>query len=183
MTLNYLEASDEREKIRNKYNNMFYIYVRCFSAKIRPFDKEVVLNAQTLDERELKAVWVTPLVGDVSVNGESTFRTNMTEVLNIMDSYGLNALIFHVRTHNNALYPSSINPKATYISNIDFSRFDPIEWLIDECHKRGIEMHAWMNPYRYSTTYQTGTMPSANSTIKFKQLTGRENLKPCFKQC
>ncbi len=151
-----------------------------FSAKIRPFDKEVVLNAQTLDERELKAVWVTPLVGDVSVNGESTFRTNMTEVLNIMDSYGLNALIFHVRTHNNALYPSSINPKATYISNIDFSRFDPIEWLIDECHKRGIEMHAWMNPYRYSTTYQTGTMPSANPQSSSSNLLEGKILNPAL---
>ena len=58
----------------------FIFMFAVFSAKIRPFDKEVVLNAQTLDERELKAVWVTPLVGDVSVNGESTFRTNMTEV-------------------------------------------------------------------------------------------------------
>ena len=86
----------------------------------------------------------------------------MTNTLDIMEFYGLNALIFHVRTHNNALYPSKINPKATYVSNIDFNRFDPIEWLIAESHKRGIEMHAWMNPYRYGTSYQTGPMPSSN---------------------
>ncbi len=122
---------------------------------------EPVLNAQPNDERMLKAVWVTPFVGDVNVNGESSFKSNMTNVLNNMENFGYNALIFHVRTHNNAFYPSNLNPKATYVSNINFSSFDPIEWLVNESHARGIELHAWMNPYRTGTQF-TGSMPSAN---------------------
>jgi len=52
------------------------------------------------------------LLGDVSINGVSAFQNTMTETLDIMEYYGLNAMIFHVRTHNNAFYPSTLNPKA-----------------------------------------------------------------------
>ena len=47
-----------------------------------------IIDAQTDSERMLKAVWVTPFVGDVSLNGESVFKSNMTAVLNKMDDYG-----------------------------------------------------------------------------------------------
>src|SRR5690554_4615335 len=126
----------------------FIFILGIFFVDNKKIDSDIILNAQKTNDREFKAVWVTPLVGDVSLNGEQTFKTNMIEVLDVMEHYGLNALMFHVRTHNNALYPSEINPKATYVSNIDFTRFDPIGWLIKETHKRGIEFHAWMNPYR-----------------------------------
>ena len=125
-------------------------------------DENLIVDAMVDNERELKAVWVTAFAGDVSINGVSAFQNTMTETLDIMEYYGLNAMIFHVRTHNNAFYPSTLNPKASFVSNIDFNTFDPIAWLIAECHKRGIEMHAWMNPYRIGTTYQTGTMPAVN---------------------
>ncbi len=140
----------------------FVFILGVFSYKKTFFIESVEAQAASVkDERELKAVWVSSVVSDVMLNGESTFKNSMNNVLDIMEYYGMNALIFHVRTHNNALYPSSINPKAVYISNINFNTFDPIEWLIAESHKRGIEFHAWMNPYRISSTY-TNTVPSSN---------------------
>ncbi len=126
------------------------------------FNETVDVSASTSSDRELKAVWVTPVASDVSLNGESTFKNSMNNVLDIMEYYGMNALIFHVRTHNNAFYSSSFNPKASYVSNINFNNFDPIAWLIEETHSRGIEFHAWMNPYRVATNYQVGTLPSTN---------------------
>src|SRR5690606_14527091 len=73
----------------------------------------------------------------------------------------INALIFHVRTHNNALYDSDLNPKASWFSNVNFANFDPLMWLINATQARGIEFHAWLNPYRYGTNY-VGTMPLDN---------------------
>ena len=79
-----------------------------------------------------------------------------------METYGLNCIIFHVRTHNNALYKSELNPIATWFENVDFDTFDPLEWAIEETHKRGIEFHAWLNPYRVSDSFCAEDYPEGN---------------------
>ena len=107
-------------------------------------------------DQEFRAVWVTPLGGDsnlVTYNSEASFKSNCEYIFTIMEENNLNALIYHVRTHNNALYKSNLNPVATYWSNVNFNSFDPLEWLISECHKRGYEFHAWLNPYRCGSNH------------------------------
>ncbi|MFA7612316.1 MAG: InlB B-repeat-containing protein [Acholeplasmataceae bacterium] len=159
---------------------LFLAIVTIFSLGIVNHKKEIIeLNAQTENERMLKAVWVSPFVGDVSINGETTFRNTMTNVLNKLDSYGYNALIFHIRIHNNALYPSTINPKSPYVSNINFNNFDPITWLVDETHKRGIEFHAWLNPYRpcEGRIASGSSMPSSNPEYSGNLITSSDSSK------
>ncbi len=142
---------------------MLLIGVSIFGFTRSEFINIPEISASTSTDRELKGVWVTSFTGDVSLNGEAVFKNSMNNVLDVMEYYGLNALMFHVRTHNNALYPSTLNPKAIDVSNINFNTFDPIDWLIEETHKRGIEFHAWMNPYRIGTSRQvSGTLPSSN---------------------
>ena len=118
------------------------------------------------EEFQFRGVWVSNFAGDISnYSTEEQFKKDMTAVLDNMEYYHLNALIFRVRTHNNALYDSKLNPRASFWSKVDFNTFDPLEWLINETHKRGIEFHAWMNPYRVassSNTYKTGTIPQSN---------------------
>jgi uncharacterized lipoprotein YddW (UPF0748 family) len=109
-----------------------------------------------------------------SYSNESNWKKEVAETIEIFKHYNLNAMIFHVRTHNNALYKSELNPIATWFSNVNFDEFDPLAYLIDECHKAGIEFHAWMNPYRISTLttdineamengqYLSSKVPSAN---------------------
>ena len=60
----------------------------------------------------------------------------------------MNTLIFHVRTENNAFYTSQLNPSSYYFSKVNFFKFAPVRWIIEEIHRRGIDFHAWMNPYR-----------------------------------
>src|SRR5690554_3900120 len=127
--------------------------------------KSVVLEAEDVkDEREFKAVWMSTFVGEAPYSSESQFKSYMNGALDMFEYYGLNAVIFHVRTHNNAFYPSNLNPRASWWSSVNFEVFDPLGWLIEETHKRGIEFHAWMNPYRVSTgrSYQTGEVPLSN---------------------
>lgn len=110
-------------------------------------------------ESELRGVWVTPIVDSALVNytTEAEFKSNMEYIFNVLNEYNLNTLIFHVRQMNDALYESEINPVYSGWSKVDFDVFDPLAWLIDECHKRGIEFHAWMNPYRV----KSNSSPSA----------------------
>lgn len=104
---------------------------------------------------QLRAAWVSVFAGDVSAySSESQYKSMMTTVLDNMQKMGMNAMIYHVRTHNNAMYKSKLNPLASWWRGVNFDQFDPLEWLIEECHKRGIEFHAWLNPYRISTNGQ-----------------------------
>ncbi len=103
---------------------------------------------------EYRAVWVSTFVGDIpAYTTADNFKKNATTILDNMVKMGMNAIVFHVRTHNNALYRSDLNPIATWWKNVDFDEFDPLTWLIDECHNRGIEFHAWMNPYRVNDSF------------------------------
>lgn len=117
---------------------------------------------------QLRAVWVSPFVGDIpSYSDESQFKSAITAMLDDLVSMGMNAIVYHIRTHNNAMYKSELNPLAKWWADVDFEQFDPLTYVIDECHKRGIEFHAWMNPYRVSsngdiTQYKAEAMPSAN---------------------
>ncbi len=131
------------------------------------------ISAKQLSEynyptQQLRAVWVSVAVSDVpSYSSVSAFKSQHTTMLDNLEKWGMNALVYHIRTHNNALYKSELNPVATWWSGVNFNSFDPLEWLIEECHKRGIEFHAWMNPYRVSSgsdvsSYKSGTIPSVN---------------------
>lgn len=118
--------------------------------------------------QNLRACWVSNFVGSLpSYSSEEKWKSDYTYVLDKMESYGLNCIIFHVRTHNNALYKSDLNPIASWFKNVNFDEFDPLEWAIEETHKRGIEFHAWLNPYRISTNggntqYVSGDIPAVN---------------------
>ena len=114
------------------------------------------------DERELKAVWMSTFVGEAPYYNENQFKNSMNDSLDMFQYYGINAVIFHVRTHNNAFYKSELNPVCSWWSTANFEVFDPLTWLIEACHKRGIEFHAWMNPYRVDTSRQSGEVPACN---------------------
>ena len=118
----------------------------------------------TTNKPEFRGVWITTYTGDVPpYSSEASFKSNMCDVFEVMEHYKLNAMIFHIRTHNNALYKSELNPVASWWKTVDFDKFDPLAWLIDECHKRGIEFHAWMNPYRLGNDHYYGSpLPAAN---------------------
>ena len=79
----------------------------------------------------------------------NSISNKIIEVLEKMEYYNLNVMLFHVRLMNDAVYESKYNSWSSYYNtNPDW---DALPWIIEECHKRGIEFHAWMNPYRVTT--------------------------------
>ena len=108
----------------------------------------VLVNAEyVMDDADFRACWVSPLVGDiVGYTTKIQFQKQMIDVLDNMEAYGLNAIVYHIRIMNDALYESEYCDWSIYYNtNPDW---DSLPWLIEECHRRGIEFHAWMNPYR-----------------------------------
>ena len=103
--------------------------------------------------QEFRGVWSSPWGGDedlITYESEEQFKSNMIYILDTLKMYHMNSLIYHVRTHNDALYVSKLNPISPYFKKVNYEKFDPLKWMIDETHKRGIDFHAWMNPYRIS---------------------------------
>lgn len=111
----------------------------------------------TKQTTEFRGVWVSPYAGDISgyVLTQESFQNELLSVLDNMEKYNLNAIIFHLRTHNDALYDTRLSPMSSYVKAANFKKWDYLPWFIEECHNRGIEFHAWLNPYRISSTSTT----------------------------
>lgn len=103
---------------------------------------------------EFRGVWITPFIGDCApYKTKIQFQTEMNSVLDTMQYYNLNVMVYHVRVMNDALYNTQMSPRSKYYPG-DPS-WDALEWLIEECHNRGIEFHAWINPYRVANNAKT----------------------------
>lgn len=116
-------------------------------------------------DADFRGVWVTPIVGGnlAKFSSIAQYKQEITQVLDIMEYYNLNALIFHVRPFNDALYRSELNPWSEYLVGFGVDPgWDPLPWIIEETHKRGIEFHAWLNPYRITNSNAVSPEAVAN---------------------
>ena len=117
----------------------------------------IIKDEYTEASQEFRAAWVSPWGGDadlIKYYSKEDFITKMTYILDTFKMYNMNSIIYHVRTHNDALYPSKLNPVSPYFKGVKFDEFNPLEWMIKETHKRGMDFHAWMNPYRIKSGNQ-----------------------------
>ncbi len=120
-------------------------------------------------EREFRGVWVAT-VGNIDWPSKQGLTTDeqKQEALAILDTIvalNMNAVVFQVRPHSDAIYQSAIEPWSHYLSGIQGKApdpyYDPLQFWIDESHKRGLELHAWFNPYRAHLT-RTGEIPESS---------------------
>lgn len=108
-------------------------------------------------KREFRGAWF-------STAWQSRYKTMSSEEmkdyfrksLDQLHSMGINAVIFQVRPQADAFYKSKYEPWSVHLSGTQGvapdNNFDPLAFLIKECHDRGIELHAWLNPYRVTTS-------------------------------
>ena len=87
---------------------------------------------------------------EAAVGDSATQQHEMIFLLDSLHSLGLNAIIFQVRPTADALYRSSFEPSSHWLTGTQGSSltWDPLEWTINEAHKRQMEVHVWLNPYR-----------------------------------
>ena len=87
---------------------------------------------------------------ETAIGDSATQQHEMIFILDSLHSLGLNAIIFQVRPTADALYRSSFEPSSHWLTGTQGSSltWDPLEWTIEEAHKRHMEVHVWLNPYR-----------------------------------
>ncbi len=132
---------------------------------------------------EFRAAWVSCYVGDYSPStNQTTMMANLTEVLDVLQSFNMNAIVFHIRITNDACYKTDLAPIRSGFGNIEtFNNWDYLTWFIEECHERGIEFHAWLNPYRikaygYSASTTTADVASQYAAYPKNPASKAENV-------
>ena len=125
--------------------------------------------------REFRAVWVAS-VGNInwpSRAGLSTAeqKAELVSIFNKAAELRLNAVLFQVRPACDALYVSSYEPWSEYLTGRmgqgPAPHYDPLAFAVEEAHKRGMELHAWFNPFR--ARYSKAISPVASSHISKTQ--------------
>src|SRR3989339_1467603 len=120
-----------------------FLYANLFSQSIPP-------------KREFRAAWIATVVNlDWPSSNVLTPAQQKQELIDLLDELkrdGINTIIFQIRTECDALYNSSIDPWSYWLTGSQGSPpnpyYDPLEFAVEEAHKRGMELHAWFNPYR-----------------------------------
>ena len=106
--------------------------------------------------REFRAIWVATVanIDWPSKPGLSTWdqQAELVAILNKAVTLHMNAIVLQVRPATDALYSSALEPWSEYITG-QMGRapepfYDPLAFAVEEAHKRGLELHAWFNPYR-----------------------------------
>jgi len=112
-------------------------------------------QTERADKREFRGAWIQSVNGQFQGMGTEKMQQTLRYQLDELKKDGVNAIIFQVRPECDALYPSPYEPWSRFLTGVQGQApqpyWDPLAWMVDECHKRGMELHAWINPYRAKT--------------------------------
>ncbi len=128
-------------------------------------------NAQTAPKREMRGAWIAtyanidwPSVGATTAQEQSTFIQRLDE----HKATGMNAIFAQVRSQCDALYPNPYDPWSAVISGTQGVApnpyYDPLAFMVNETKQRGMEFHAWFNPYRALANFTTASYNALAAT-------------------
>lgn len=117
--------------------------------------QEVLIPDEYVEnDTELRGVWFST-VGNIDLpkmESVEMYQRYLQSVIDKAKEYNLNTVIFQVRPCNDALYESELNPWSEFITGEQgkYPGFDVFGWFVESANAAGLEVHAWMNPYRIS---------------------------------
>lgn len=124
------------------------------------------LTASAQSKREFRGAWIQCVNGQFEGMPTKKMQETLSYQLDELQKDGCNVIIFQVRPECDALYESNIEPWSRFLTGTQGKApspyWDPLQWMITESHKRGMELHAWINPYRAKTK---GTKALASNHI------------------
>jgi uncharacterized lipoprotein YddW (UPF0748 family) len=152
--------------------SLFLISTGCRHLKL--FDSKKPADPHPKIEREFRAAWVAtvaninwPSAPGIPVDQQ---KEEALKLLDLLKDTHFNAVIFQVRPQGDALYKSELEPWSYYLTGKQGEApdpyYDPLEFWVKEAHKRGLELHVWLNPYR--AHHVVGGPISEQSVVKTK---------------
>lgn len=142
--------------------------------KTKPVSIEETRLQQPFAQREFRAAWVASVA---NINWPSEPGLNVEQqkkealfLLDLLKDHNYNAVILQVRPQCDAIYPSELEPWSYYLTGNQGQPpepfYDPLAFWVEEAHKRGLEIHAWLNPYR--AHHPSGGEASEHSIVNRK---------------
>ena len=129
-------------------------------------------------KHEMRGAWVATVYGidwpgkagaDAATAEEQ--KRELRELLDILKNSGMNAVMFQVRSMSDAMYESSYEPWSAYLTGTrgeaPAGGWDPLRFAVEEAHARGLELHAWVNPFRLSNSAPPSAIKSASGGKMF----------------
>ncbi|EQK43957.1 hypothetical protein C672_2901 [[Clostridium] bifermentans ATCC 638] len=115
------------------------------------------VNIAYADQKGMNAAWITTVYNSdwpSKKNNPEAQKQQMRDILDNLKDTGINTVMFQARPKGDALYNSNINPWSEILTGEQGKNpgYDPLAFVIEEAHKRGMKVHAWLNPYRVTTS-------------------------------
>lgn len=147
LTFHGLKASTHLEPLKNGSTTVTY--------KDGNNTPVMVPKVYEQKNKEFRGAWIATVWQiDMPLHtSEAQYKQAYREKLDLAQSYNLNAIMFQVRGMNDTFYESEYAAYSKYLTGIEGGNpgWDVVKFLIEETHLRGMEFHAWLNPYRVSS--------------------------------
>lgn len=148
------------------------------ASSIKAWKNPVKLDPYVQETEEFRAAWVASVFNldikqqkGTSENAINEWKAQYLAILDTLQSYNMNAVVFQIRPANDAFYPSKYNPWSEFLVGYGVDPgWDPLKWMIEVTHERGIQYHAWLNPYRVTASTYTVTYSTTDPSTKIKKL-------------
>lgn len=128
----------------------------------------VMQSVHSSPKREMRGVWVATVWGidwpsrsGVDSRTAALQKAELTELLDAVAEMRFTTVCFQVRSMGDVMYQSELEPWSAFLTGQrgDAPKWDPLEFVTEECHRRGLECYAWVNPFRWSTGTDYNTEP------------------------
>lgn len=133
--------------------------MKCLLAVIAIAISMLPANVSAQQKREFRGAWIQCVNGQFIGMSTDAMKRTLTYQLDKLQKDGVNAIIFQVRAECDALYASRYEPWSRFLTGVQGKApspyWDPLAWMVEQCHRRGMELHAWINPYRAKTKTTT----------------------------
>lgn len=148
------------------------------TSSISAWKNPINLKTYQQETEEFRAVWIASVFNlDIKKqNGTSEqaineWKAQYLAMLDTAQAYNMNAVVFQIRPANDAFYPSKYNPWSEFLVGYGVDPgWDPLEWMIEVTHERGLQYHAWLNPYRATASTYSVSYSTTDSTTGIKKL-------------
>lgn len=129
------------------------------------------INVDSGNAQALKGVWVSTVFNldwpsTASYGNKAKQQQEYVQLLDELQSMGMNTVFVQVRPAADALYPSSLVPWSKVLTGTQGKDpgYDPLAFMVAETHRRGMEFHAWFNPFRANTDANTAKLAANHVT-------------------
>lgn len=135
----------------------------------------LTLWAQEAQKREMRTVWIATVSNidwpQTRGTGTATINKQKKQLTDLLDGFvkaNMNSVCLQVRPMADALYKSSYEPWSSYLTGTRGKDpgWDPLAFAVEECHKRGLEINAWVNPYRFSNSSGNDCTTAIDQNLK-----------------